>query len=378
MKPSGDAPLSIPQSSPLASYLSRKQEIEAAIDKVLRSGRYILGEEVAAFEHELARYLEVKHAIGVGSGTDALYLALRACGVGDGDLVVTVSHTAVATVAAIEMCGAHPVFVDIRGDDFTMDPAMAATAADRFQGRGLKAIVPVHLYGHPADMQSILSVAERYGLRVVEDCAQSAGATLMGKKAGSLGDISAFSFYPTKNLGAIGDAGAVAANDDELAERVMLLREYGWRDRISVMKGYNSRLDELQAAILRVKLRHLDSDNLSRRRIASIYDDSLKHTGIVLPRERQGADHVYHQYVVRTPRRDSLRAYLGDRGIGTLVHYPVPVHRQPAYSNTAPPVPSLPVTEQIVDEILSLPIFPELGDQEVGMVCSQILEWSGS
>ncbi|HYA42025.1 MAG TPA: DegT/DnrJ/EryC1/StrS family aminotransferase, partial [Syntrophobacteraceae bacterium] len=158
----------------------------------------------------------------------------------------------------------------------------------------------------------------------------------------------------------------------------MLLREYGWRDRISVMKGYNSRLDELQAAILRVKLRHLDSDNLSRRRIASIYDDSLKHTGIVLPRERQGADHVYHQYVVRTPRRDSLRAYLGDRGIGTLVHYPVPVHRQPAYSNTAPPVPSLPVTEQIVDEILSLPIFPELGDQEVGMVCSQILEWSGS
>ncbi|HYA42169.1 MAG TPA: DegT/DnrJ/EryC1/StrS family aminotransferase, partial [Syntrophobacteraceae bacterium] len=189
MKPSGDAPLSIPQSSPLASYLSRKQEIEAAIDKVLRSGRYILGEEVAAFEHELARYLEVKHAIGVGSGTDALYLALRACGVGDGDLVVTVSHTAVATVAAIEMCGAHPVFVDIRGDDFTMDPAMAATAADRFQGRGLKAIVPVHLYGHPADMQSILSVAKRYGLWVVEDCAQSAGATLIGKKAGSLGDI---------------------------------------------------------------------------------------------------------------------------------------------------------------------------------------------
>jgi dTDP-4-amino-4,6-dideoxygalactose transaminase len=341
---------------------------------VLDSGWYILGAEVAGFEREFADYLGVGHAVGVGSGTDALQLALRACGVGVGDSVLTVSHTAVATVAAIGLCGAEPVFVDIDPATFTMDPErLEEEIRSSPGGRRLKAVVPVHLYGLPADMAAIGEIARRHGLRVVEDCAQSHGASVRGRKTGAIGDIAAFSFYPTKNLGALGDGGMVATGDPDLAERVRRLREYGWEERyVSREAGLNSRLDEIQAAVLRVKLRHLDEDNASRRRIAGLYDSLLKDAGLILPCGRPDAVHVYHQYVIRSRERDALRGHLREMGIGTLVHYPVPVHRQPAYA--ARDGGRLPLTERIAGEILSLPMYPELGGDSVRRVCAGIAD----
>ncbi len=363
----------IPQTNPKAGYLARRGEIDAAVARVLDSGWYILGAEVAGFEREFASYIRVGHAVGVGSGTDALQLALRACGVGAGDLVITVSHTAVATVAAIGLCGAGPVFVDIDPTTFTMEPERLEEAIRKSHGGRLKAVVPVHLYGLPADMASIGEIARRHGLRVVEDCAQSHGASIDGRKTGTFGDIAAFSFYPTKNLGALGDGGMVTTGDPDLAEHVRRLREYGWRERyVSGEPGLNSRLDELQAAILRVKLRYLDEDNASRRRIAGLYDSLLTGTGLVLPRGRAGAEHVYHQYVIRSRERDALRRHLRERGIGTLVHYPVPVHLQPAYAASPGEGRRLPHTEKVAGEILSLPIYPELDEESVRRVCAEI------
>ena len=365
----------IPQTNPLANYLAYRNEIDAAIQRTVASGRYILGNEVAAFEREFAEYLGVSCAVGVDSGTAALYLALRACEVGPGDAVITVSHTAVATVAAIELCGAAPLFVDIEPATFTIAiEGLNAAIAGR-EGR-VKAIIPVHLYGHPAPMTEILEIAADQNIRVIEDCAQAHGAEWEGRRVGTLGDIAAFSFYPTKNLGALGDGGAVVTNDEELGRRVRALREYGWEQRfISQIPGTNSRLDELQAAVLRVKLRHLDEDNQRRTRTAELYSQALATQAVVTPQTSPGAKHVFHQYVIRTKARDSLQAFLGERGVATAIHYPMPVHQQPAYAGRIQSCGSLHETEVAAREILSLPMFPELQEQEVKTVVDHVGAW---
>lgn len=360
----------IPQSNPKANYLAHKSEIDAAFARVLDSGRYILGRDAEAFENEFAAYLGVKHAVGAANGTDSIVLGLRACGVGPSDGVLTVSHTAVATVAAVELAGASPILVDIDPATYTLDPNRLADAVRRDWGVPLKAIVAVHLYGHPADMPAIVEIANRHGLAVVEDCAQAHGATLRAIHSGAWGQIAAFSFYPTKNLGALGDGGAVVTNDPALAERVRSLREYGWRERyVSHAPGMNSRLDELQAAILRVKLRYLDAENARRREVAAAYQKALSGTGLQLPGCAAGALHVYHQYVIRSGARDSLRAALREHEIDTLIHYPVPVHLQPAYRGRVRSA-DLEQTEAAAAQVLSLPMFPELTSQQTEVVAS--------
>ncbi len=354
---------------PKAGYLAHREEIDGAIRRVLESGWYILGEEAEAFESEFAAYIGVGRAVGVGSGTDALHLALRACGVGPGDEVITVSHTASATVAAIDLCGAAPVLVDIDPATFTLDPNLLEGAITS----RTRAIVPVHLYGHPADMEAIMDIARRHGLRVVEDCAQSHGAARLGRKTGAWGDMAAFSFYPTKNLGALGDGGMVVTDDVELGEMARLLREYGWRERyISDFAGMNSRLDACQAAVLRVKLRHLDRANARRRRLARLYGELLSGLALQLPFEAPETQHVYHQYVVRSDRRDALRAFLGAQGIGAAILYPAPVHRQPAYAACRMGPGGLGQSECAAREILCLPMYPELPEDHVEMVASAI------
>ena len=281
-----------------AQYTAIQPEVDAAIAAVFASGRFILGEQVAAFEHEFAAFCGARHGVGVGSGTEAIHLALLACGIGAGDEVITVPNTAVATVAAIEQTGARPVFVDVDFQMRTLDPhRLEAAITPR-----TRAILPVHLYGLPADLDPILAIARAHGLRVIEDCAQAHGALYHGRRVGSLGDLGCFSFYPTKNLGAYGDGGFITTNDDALAERLRLLRTYGWRERDhSVIKGLNSRLDELQAAVLRVKLRHLDAWNAQRRNLAALYSESLCDSGVSIPAEPPGVQSVYHLYVISTP-----------------------------------------------------------------------------
>ena len=369
--------LKILQNSPKAGYLARKEEIDQAVARTLASGWYILGEEVRGFEEEFAAYHGLAHAVGVASGTDGLRLALRALRVGAGNLVFTVSHTAVATVAAIEMVGATPVFVDIAPDTLTMDPEALAEAIRQVPPGQAKAVLPVHLYGHPADLTAIQSLCRQHGLRLIEDCSQSHGAAWSGRKTGTWGDVAVWSCYPTKNLSAFGDAGVVATGDAEIAENLRLLREYGWRERyVSAVPGENSRLDELQAAILRVKLPHLDADNARRRAAATRYDTLLSGTGLLLPTTRPEAEPVFHQYVVRSPRRDALRAYLQAAGIGTLIHYPVPVHQQPAYARFAAGA-SLPRTETAAREVLSLPLYPEIADTDLTRTAEAIYAWGG-
>lgn len=367
---------------PLAGYLAHQPELEEAIRRVLSSGRYILGPEVAAFEQEFAAYLGSSGAVGVASGTDALHLALRACGVGADNAVMTVAHTAAATVAAIELAGALPVLVDSDPQTYTMDPghvkeALTACEGLRVAGRRLKAVIPVHLYGQPADMLAILDLAHQYGLHVIEDCAQAHGAAIRGEKVGTYGDLSAFSFYPTKNLAAFGDGGGVAGRVPTLLETVSRLREYGWRERyVSDRPGVNSRLDELQAAVLRVKLRYLDDENARRRQLAALYCRQLSGSSLVLPRTLEGATPVYHQFVVRTPQRDTLREWLAQGGVETAVHYPMPVHLQPAYrGRVAIGHGGLQNAEQTCREILSLPMGPQLNEAEVCHVSELILAW---
>jgi dTDP-4-amino-4,6-dideoxygalactose transaminase len=361
----GNTPFVLFCGNPRAQYEAHRAAIDSAVARVLNSGRYILGEEVLAFEREFASYLGVRHAVGVGSGTEALHLALAACGIGEGDEVITTANTAVATVAAIELSGASPVFVDIELDYFTLDPLkLEAAITPR-----TKAIVPIHLYGQPADLEAILSVAQKHGLRVIEDCAQAHGAIYRDRRVGSWGHIACFSFYPTKNLGAVGDGGAVVTNDPELAEKVRHLREYGWVERnISSIRGWNSRLDELQAAILRVKLQFLDADNDQRRRIADLYDQLLRDSDLILPQRRVDATHVFHLYVVRSGERDDVVERLRANGVGAMIHYPVPVHLQPAYAGRISGADNLPNTERAAREILSLPIYPELTDTDIDKV----------
>ena len=353
--------------NPRASYLAHKEEIDAAIARVLDRGSYILGEEVARFEEEFAAYVGAEAAIGVASGTDALELALRACGVGPDDAVLTVANTAVATVAAIDRIGAEAVFADVDARTFTIDCADAEERIERHSGKPIRAIVPVHLYGHPAAMEEVARLASARGLAVVEDCAQSHGASIGGRRTGSFGAAAAFSFYPTKNLGALGDGGMVVTSDAAIAGRVRLLRQYGWQQRyVSETRGWNSRLDELQAAILRIKLRHLDAENERRRFIASKYADALRATTVTPPFVQRGCTHVFHQFVVRTKQREAFRKTFAEQGIDTAVLYPVPIHLQPAYRS--PRRTPLPVTEMIVDEIVSVPIFPQMAGSEIDRV----------
>jgi len=363
----------IPASNPLASYRTRKEAIDKAVLKVLENGWYILGKEVAAFESEFAAYVGCIHGIGVGSGTEAIHMALKACGIGAGDEVITVSHTAVATVAAIEAAGAVPVLVDIEPDYFTMDPDKLESAI----GPRTRAVIPVHLYGQPADLTAILDIARPRGITVIEDCAQAHGAIYRDKTVGAWGDMACFSFYPTKNLGAYGDGGMVTTNDPTLAQHCRILREYGWTERyISSTPGGNSRLDELQAAILRVKLPGLDADNVRRVNIAELYNRLLDNTGLTLPKRRPQASHVFHLYVVRSSRRDTLQTFLKECGIGTLVHYPVPVHQQPAYRGRLHCGDRMEETEKIALEILSLPVYPELTETEVHAVARAIRKFT--
>ena len=356
---------------PHAEYLAHQAEIDAAIRRVLDSGHHILGPEVSAFEKEFAAAIGTAHCVGVANGTDAVHIALRACGVGSGDVVATVSHTAVATVAAIELSGASPLLVDIEPDTFTLDPGKLDAALTA--NPGVKALVLVHIYGQPASLTSV-EVARRHGLLVIEDCAQSHGATLEGRTTGTWADAAAFSFYPTKNLAAIGDGGAVLTNSETIAARARELRQYGWRQRyISDSTGINSRLDELQAAILRVKLGSLSASNQRRRDLAARYTAGLVGTSITAPVTRPGASHVFHQYVVRSPQRDELLAALNSRNIPAAIHYPQPVHSQPAYAGRVQHS-DLSETERACREILSLPLHPHLSEEAVDFTINAVRE----
>lgn len=338
--------------------------------RVLESGNYVLGAEVEAFESAFAAYCDAAHAVGVGSGTDALILALRALDIGAGDEVITVSHTAVATVAAVLACGATPVLVDVDPVHYTIDPA----GIEAMITPQSKAIIAVHLYGQPADMDAIMAIGRRRGIRVIEDCAQAAGARYRGKPVGGFGDIACFSFYPTKNLGAIGDGGLVLARERELASRVRRVRQYGWDEKRNTHEiGVNSRLDPLQAAILRVKLMHLDADNARRAAVAARYDQAFAGLPLTLPAARKDCSHAYHLYVVGCGDRGRLQAHLAGDGIGSAVHYPVPVHRQVGYAEKVVVAKrGLPVTDALADRILSLPIYPELSAGEVNQVIDSI------
>jgi dTDP-4-amino-4,6-dideoxygalactose transaminase len=356
----------IPLASPLAQYRTHQRAIETAISRVLESGVYILGGEVESFERAFADYCATDHAVGVASGTDALIMALRALGIGPGNEVITVSHTAVATVAAVLAAGAAPVLIDIDPILYTIDPSQIEQALSP----RTKAIIAVHLYGQPVDMDAIMAIAKRRGLRVIEDCAQSVGARYGNRRVGSIGDIGCFSFYPTKNLGAIGDGGMVTTQNAAFASRIRRLRQYGWDDsRETNESGLNSRLDPLQAAILHAKLPQLDANNVRRAAIAKKYERGLADLQLTLPATRQQTQHVYHLYVIASDDRDGLMAHLADQKVGSAVHYPVPVHRQKGYSERMRvPSKGLPVTDTIVRRILTLPLYPELGDDEVDCV----------
>jgi dTDP-4-amino-4,6-dideoxygalactose transaminase len=351
-------------------YAAIRPELDAAIGGVLSKGSFILGENVQAFEREFAAYVGVDHAVGVGSGTEALHLALLALGIGAGDEVITVPHTAVATVAAIELAGARPVLVDIEPRTMTMDPALVEA---KITVR-TRAILPVHLYGHPAALDPLLAIARRRGLHLIEDCAQAHGAEYQGRRVGALGHVGCFSFYPTKNLGAYGDGGAVVTNDGQIARRLRSLREYGWEERYvsAIGGGMNTRLDEMQAAILRVKLCHLDEWTQARRALAAAYAHALAGADVTIPVETADARHVYHLYVIRARQRDALRQYLKDNGVGTGIHYPVPVHLQPGYARLGSGLGTFPESERAAADILSLPMFPELTAAEAETVALHV------
>ncbi len=358
---------------PKAQYMSHADEIQSAIRGVLESGWYILGEEVRAFEAEFAAFVGVRHCIGVANGTDALALALRACGVAPGDEVITVSHSAVATVAAIEQIGAIPVLCDIEPESRCLNPDMLPELLTE----KTRAVIPVHIFGHPANIEAICAFAKKNNLKVVEDCAQAHGARCGSRMVGSFGDVAAFSFYPTKNLGAIGDGGGIVTDNESIAENAKILRQYGWKERyVSSIAGLNSRLDELQASILRVKLKYLDTDNTRRNAIADAYDRAFLGTSLGLPHRSRGMTHAMHLYVIEHDNRDDLKQYLLSRGIQAAIHYPLAIHQQPAYSTRSiRGADKLPVTEQVYRRILSLPMYPELSDGDVERVVIEVRTW---
>ncbi len=363
--------MNIPFASPGSENELIREELDAAISRTISSGSYVLGREVAGFEREFAAYVGCDFAVGVASGTDALTLALRANGVDPGDEVITVSHTAGATVAAILRAGAVPVLVDVEEATLTINAnSIEAAITPR-----TRAIVPVHLYGGGAAISVVQTVAEKHGLVVIEDCAQAHGTRIDGHHVGSGSATAAFSFYPTKNLAALGDAGAVVTSTPEVADRLVALRQYGWRTpQVSEELGWNSRLDELQAAVLRVKLRHLPHMISRRREIAAAYADGLDNPHLRLPEARLGVQHAYHLYVVRIPQRDRLIEVLGARGIGAAIHYAVPVHLQPGYAKVCV-AGSLPETEVASRSVISLPLFVGMAEESIAEVVDAVNEF---
>jgi dTDP-4-amino-4,6-dideoxygalactose transaminase len=352
-----------------SQYQSIKDELDAAVLGVLASGYYVLGPNVKALEAELAEYASCGYGVGVASGTDALRLALAALDIGPGDEVITTAFTFVATANTISHAGARPVFVDIDSRTFNLVPDLVEAAITQ----RTKAIVPVHLYGQPAEMDAIMDIARRHRLYVIEDCAQAIGADDGARRVGSFGDVACFSFYPTKNLGACGDAGMVTTNSLDIAERVQVLRQQGSKTRYyHDVLGFNSRLDEMQAALLRVKLRHLDHWQARRRQVAARYDELLSDSGVEIPYVRPGVTHVYHQYTIRVPRRDQLAQSLGEQGIGSMIYYPLPLHLQRMYKDLGYGEGSLPVTERAGREVLSLPMYPELIEEQIQTVARAI------
>ncbi len=364
---------------PLEDYCRRESEIGVAVSGVLQRGHYILGGEVEAFEKEWAAWCGVEQAIGVANGTDAIELLLLGLGIGPGDAVAVPSHTAVASVSAIRRTGADPVYLDLDPATFTIRPDSLEEALRGPAGGRLKAVLAVHIYGHPVDWTGLSAVCENHGLILLEDGAQSHGATWQGQRVGSLGRGAAFSFYPTKNLGAIGDAGAITTNDPALAARIREIRQYGWRERyISAVEGVNSRLDELQAAILRIKLASLAESVARRQALAARYREGLAgHPLVHLPIVREDRTHAFHLHVIRCPQRDALMAFLLGRGIPVALHYPAAVHQQPGYARFLSHSPGLEETEKAVRGILTLPLHPWLSDAAVDLVIETIAAWSG-
>jgi dTDP-4-amino-4,6-dideoxygalactose transaminase len=360
-------------------YEQYKDEIDAVVQGVLKKGNFILGENVSLFEEEFSSYCGCKYGIGVGSGTEALHLALLACGVGQGDEVITVSNSAVPTVSAIRFAGANPVFVDIEEATYNINPELIEQKITS----KTKAMIPVHLYGNPCNMERICEIAAGHGLKVIEDCAQSHGAVYNGKKTGSFGDAGCFSFYPSKNLGAFGDGGMVVTNSAEINRNMRLLRNYGQENRyFSITEGFNSRLDEMQAAILRFKFNLLNGWNERRTDIANRYNEAFLDTGIICPVGKNTTGdlpdffkHIYHLYVVRIKNRQDFMDYMDTKGIKTLIHYPYPIHLQKAYSGLGFERGSLPVTEKLASEIVSLPIYPELKDSEVNHIIETVVNF---
>lgn len=357
-----------------AQYETIKTEIQSAIAKVLEKGDFILGEELKLFEEEFANYCGVKYCVGVASGTEALWLALLALGIKEGDEVITAANTFIATALAITMAGAKPVLVDIDPKTYNINPKLIEEKITE----KTKAIIPVHLYGQPADMDEINKIAKKYNLFVLEDACQAHGASYKGKRCGSLGHAAAFSFYPAKNLGAYGDGGAVVTNSGEIAEKIRMLRDYGQKEKYRhLVRGYNSRLDTLQAAILRVKLKKLDEWNKKRMKAAEKYNELLKKTEAVLPERASDRTHVYHLYVIRTKHRNELQKYLEKKGVFTGIHYPIPIHLQPSFAFLKLKRRSFPIAEKYAEKILSLPMFPEITEQQIKYVAAEIKNFYG-
>lgn len=363
--------MQIPFGNLAQEYQDLKPEIDTAINSVLTSGWFILGKHLQDFESAYAQYCGVKYCVGVASGTEAIYLALKAIGVGDGDEIITVAHTAVPTVSAISMTGATPVFVDILPNTLLINIAQVVSKITK----KTKAVIPVHLYGQMVPMKPLLDLAEKHRIPVIEDAAQAHGSSYLGNKSGTYGIMGCFSFYPSKNLGCYGDGGAIVTNQAKLYERLLMLRNYGQKQRyIHLTEGVNSRLDEIQAAILQVKLNYLDTWNKRRQQIANLYNSLLNTRNVIVPAIAENCNHIYHLYVIRVNRakRDGLQAYLKDNGIDTLIHYPIPVHIQQAYAHLDYHKGSLPTTEKIAHEIISLPIYPQLRDDQVEYIAGKI------
>lgn len=352
-----------------AQYHSIRDEVRAEVDAVFESTQFILGDAVEKFERVFADFLGVKHCLGVGSGLDALRLALEAAGVGAGDEVIIPANTFIATALAVSGTGAKPVLVDCKEDTYQINPDLIERAITE----RTKIIMPVHLYGQSADMTAIMDIARNHQIEVIEDAAQAHGTRFMGQRCGTFGLAGCFSFYPGKNLGAYGDGGAVVTNSDEFARKVNSLRNYGQKQKyVHIEKGTNSRLDTVQAAILNIKLKHLDDWNAARRSHAAIYSDSLAHQDFIVPAIDPRSDHIFHLYVVRTPYRDELQKHLAALGIQTGIHYPIPIHYQEAYSDLGLPKGAFPVTETLADEILSLPMYAELTPQQIESVIDAV------
>jgi dTDP-4-amino-4,6-dideoxygalactose transaminase len=365
----------IPLMDMVAQYRSIQDEIDGAIRQVLEAGQFILGPNVAELEKEIAVYLGVKRGVGVASGTDALLLALRALEIGEGDEVIVPSYTFFATAGAILLAGATPVCVDVEPKNYMIDVQQIAA---RITPR-TKAIIPVHLYGHPSDLSAVMEIASKHGLKVIEDNAQAIGAEYRGRKTGSIGDVACLSFFPSKNLGGCGDGGMVATNDDELADRVRILRTHGWRKKyFPEMIGYNSRLDELQAAILRIKLRHLDEWNERRRYLAEKYNERFAGTGISTPSESADARHAYHLYIIEVDDRERVQQDLKEQGVPTAVYYPQPLHLTAPFAKFGYGPGDFPISERASEHTLSIPFYPEMTEEQLNTVADKVLMVAGA